>query len=92
MDEFTLVYHLKIMQRYLKKERIIDEKEAVNSIKQWAYPLQSKADLQPLMDRIGDARIVMLGEASHLDATNALHPLHIQPDGKQMPETFPFGV
>ena len=53
------------MQRYLKKEKIIDEKEAVNSIKQWAYPLQSKADLQPLMDRIGDARIVMLGEASH---------------------------
>ena len=39
--------------------------EVVNSIKQWAYPLQSKADLQPLFDRIGDARIVMLGEASH---------------------------
>ncbi len=39
--------------------------EAVNAIKQWAYPLQSKADLQPLFDRIGDARIVMLGEASH---------------------------
>jgi erythromycin esterase-like protein len=53
------------MERYLKKERTIDEKEAVNSIKQWAYPLKSKADLQPLMDRIGDARIVMLGEASH---------------------------
>ena len=53
------------MQRYLKKEKIIDEKEVVNSIKQWAYPLKSKADLQPLMDRIGDSRIVMLGEASH---------------------------
>ncbi|MEK7720126.1 MAG: hypothetical protein AAB347_11055 [Bacteroidota bacterium] len=22
----------------------------------------------------------------------ALHPLHIKPDGKQMPETFPFGM
>ena len=53
------------MQRYLKKEIIVDEKEVISSIKQWAYPLQSKADLQPLMDRIGDARIVMLGEASH---------------------------
>jgi erythromycin esterase len=53
------------VQRYLKKEMIIDEKEVVNSIKQWAYSLQSKAHLQPLMDRIGDARIVMLGEASH---------------------------
>lgn len=28
----------------------------------------------------------------HLDKTEALHPLHIKPDGHQMPETFPFGV
>src|SRR5665213_74615 len=53
------------MQRYLKKEIIVDEKEVISSIKQWAYPLQSKADLKPLFDRISDARIVMLGEASH---------------------------
>lgn len=26
-----------------------------------------------------------------LDETNALHPLHIKPDGHQMPETYPFG-
>jgi erythromycin esterase-like protein len=62
---WCIIKHLKIMQRYLKKEIVVDEKEVVNSIKQWAYPLQSKAHLQPLMDRIGDARIVMLGEASH---------------------------
>jgi erythromycin esterase-like protein len=28
----------------------------------------------------------------YLDETNALHPLHIQPDGHQIPETYPFGV
>jgi erythromycin esterase len=28
----------------------------------------------------------------YIDETNALHPLHILPSGKQMPETFPFGV
>ncbi|SKA33270.1 Erythromycin esterase homolog [Chitinophaga eiseniae] len=28
----------------------------------------------------------------YLDETTALYPLHIQPDGHQMPETFPFGV
>jgi erythromycin esterase len=28
----------------------------------------------------------------YLDKTSALHPLHIKPDGHQMPETFPFGV
>src|SRR5437016_12663858 len=28
----------------------------------------------------------------YLDKTSALHPLHIKPDGQQMPETFPFGL
>jgi len=28
----------------------------------------------------------------YLDETSALHPLHIKPDGHQMPETFPFGM
>ncbi len=27
-----------------------------------------------------------------LDETHALYPLHMQPDGHQMPETYPFGV
>lgn len=53
------------MRRYFTKEATWNEAEAVNAIKQNAYPLHSKADLQPLFDRIGDARIVMLGEASH---------------------------
>ncbi|KAA9040606.1 erythromycin esterase family protein [Ginsengibacter hankyongi] len=53
------------MRRQFTKDTIANESEAVSAIKQWAYPLQSKADLQPLFDRVGDARIVMLGEASH---------------------------
>ncbi|TWF34834.1 erythromycin esterase-like protein [Chitinophaga polysaccharea] len=28
----------------------------------------------------------------YLDHVTALHPLHIKPDGTQMPETYPFGV
>ncbi len=27
-----------------------------------------------------------------IDETSALHPIHIQPDGSQIPETYPFGV
>ena len=53
------------MRRYFTKEAFLDEQEVVSAIKQWGYPLQSKADLQPLFDKIGDAQIVMLGEASH---------------------------
>ncbi len=53
------------MRRYFTKDVDINESAIIQSIKQSAYPLKSKADLQPLMDRIGDARIVMLGEASH---------------------------
>jgi len=53
------------MKRYFTREVPFNELEAVSAIRQWSYPLQSKADLGPLLDRIGDARIVMLGEASH---------------------------
>ena len=28
----------------------------------------------------------------HIDETKALYPLHIKPDGHQIPETYPFGV
>jgi erythromycin esterase-like protein len=28
----------------------------------------------------------------YLDKTSALHPLHIKPDGHQIPETYPFGT
>lgn len=28
----------------------------------------------------------------YIDETTALHPLHIQPDGNQIPETYPFGM
>jgi erythromycin esterase len=56
---------LKNMGRYFTKELSLEETDVVNSIKQRGYPLQSKAALQPLFNHIGDARIVMLGEASH---------------------------
>ena len=53
------------MRHYFTKEALLDEPEVISAIKQWGYPLQSKADLQPVFDKIADARIVMLGEASH---------------------------
>ena len=37
----------------------------VRAIQERALPLQGDADLDPLLERIGDARIVLLGEASH---------------------------
>src|SRR5689334_22341137 len=39
--------------------------EAVEILKHSAIDIKTAQDLDPLMDRIGDARIVMLGEASH---------------------------
>jgi erythromycin esterase len=41
------------------------EQQAVKLIRERAYPLHQPADLDTLIDKIGDARIVMLGEASH---------------------------
>ncbi len=37
----------------------------LSAIKQWMRPLQSKSDLEPLFEYIGDSKVVMLGEASH---------------------------
>ncbi|MEO8961028.1 MAG: erythromycin esterase family protein [Ginsengibacter sp.] len=54
-----------MMSGYLNKKAILNDEEVVNSISEHAYTLKNKEDLQPLFDRIGDARIVMLGEASH---------------------------
>jgi erythromycin esterase-like protein len=34
-------------------------------VRELARPLRNEADLDPLLDRIGDARIVAIGEASH---------------------------
>ena len=53
------------MRRYFTQEPAVNENELVSSIRQWAYSLKTKNDLDPLLKRIGDARIVMLGEASH---------------------------
>ncbi|HYE56626.1 MAG TPA: erythromycin esterase family protein [Chitinophagaceae bacterium] len=41
------------------------EERVVATLKRVATPLETTADLDPLMERIGDARVVMLGEASH---------------------------
>src|SRR5438874_12402688 len=39
--------------------------QLVAAVRSLSRPLRSPADLDPLLDRIGDARFVLLGEASH---------------------------
>ena len=53
------------MKHYFTKKADFDEAEIVNSIKHLSYSLSNENDLGPLFKRIGDSRIVMLGEASH---------------------------
>lgn len=53
------------MYDYFSKTPFLNEKEVVKGVGKFAIPLHCEKDLQPLLDRIGDARIVMLGEASH---------------------------
>ena len=42
-----------------------DEERLIEGIQQAAKPLKDDADLDPLLERIGDARFVLLGEATH---------------------------
>lgn len=53
------------MPRYFTKPASFDTQEALKAIKRESYKIKYPADLDPLMERIGEARIVMLGEASH---------------------------
>ena len=39
--------------------------ELVAAVRSVSRPLRGPADLDPLLDRVGDARYVLLGEASH---------------------------
>jgi erythromycin esterase-like protein len=41
------------------------EDELIQAVRDRALPLQGDGDLDPLLERIGDARVVLLGEASH---------------------------
>lgn len=42
-----------------------DATELAERVREMAYPLRETGDLDPLLNRIGDARCVLLGEASH---------------------------
>ena len=41
------------------------ERELIEAVKRVGRPLRDDGDLDPLLERIGDARVVLLGEASH---------------------------
>ena len=39
--------------------------ELKDKLRRWAHPLRDTEDLDPLLERIGDAKWILLGEASH---------------------------
>jgi erythromycin esterase-like protein len=47
------------------KHASLDEEKVISYIEDKAYTLMDQTDLQPLLDLIGDAQLVLLGEASH---------------------------
>ena len=53
------------MFRHLYQEPFLDEEKAVSFIQDQATILMDMKDLQPMFDQIGEAEIVLLGEASH---------------------------
>ena len=47
--------------REYSNTKILDEKAVLQAIRQRSHPIVNISGLNTLMDRIGDARIVMLG-------------------------------
>jgi erythromycin esterase-like protein len=56
------------MVRFMGRLRAREARASAGTVewlKGWSGPLRSAADLDPLLDRVGEARFVLLGEASH---------------------------
>src|SRR5918911_4693777 len=53
------------MVRRLRSREPRESSELAAAVRDLARPLHAPADLDPLLERIGDARCVLLGEASH---------------------------
>jgi erythromycin esterase len=56
---------LKLFMFSIKSKERRDEQTAISIIKERSHRLHNKHDLDRLIDKIGNAKIVMLGEASH---------------------------
>src|SRR5882672_522377 len=54
-----------VRRRHLAQTEPPVTEEFLGAIRSTSRPLRSAADLDPLLDRIGEARYVLLGEASH---------------------------
>lgn len=54
-----------VRRRHLHTDDTSTPARLLDEVRQLARPLRSPADLGPLLERIGDARVVLLGEASH---------------------------
>jgi erythromycin esterase-like protein len=50
---------------HLTGDQPVSEDEILNRVSDMAHPFEGPDDLDPLLERIGDARYVLLGEASH---------------------------
>src|SRR5437868_4754264 len=52
-------------RRWVEPRGLRDAEELVAIVRRVQRPLENADDLDPLMERIGEARVVLLGEASH---------------------------
>ena len=55
----------KCVTRTIAKIRESPAGDLSDEVRQFSSPLKTVVDLDPLLERIGEARFVLLGEASH---------------------------
>ena len=60
------------MRTFKNLNNLTNSSEIIELLQKTATPLDNPADLDPLMNQIGDAKYLLLGEAS-MALTNTIH-------------------
>ncbi len=87
-----ILHHTEMQNGYLFLNDFLDKKILDQAIGHRAIGVVYHPDSERFGNYVPSVLPARYDAFVFLDHTKALHALHIQPDGHQMPETYPFGV
>jgi erythromycin esterase len=87
-----ILHHTEMQNGYLFLNDFLDKKVLDQAIGHRAIGVVYHPDSERFGNYVPSVLPARYDAFVFFERTKALHALHIQPDGNQMPETYPFGV